>query len=65
MNITDGILEELRKQSEKQLLRNYKGVEVDARTLLQLLSEIDNSRLIELHDPLETAMPIVPVIEET
>jgi len=48
MKITQAIIDELKKQAEKQKQRTYKGVEVDARVLIVLLREIERSRLVDL-----------------
>ena len=48
MKITQTLIDELRTQAKKQSQRNYKWLEIDARTLLALLAEIERSRLVEL-----------------
>lgn len=48
MTINQSILDELRKQAERQQLRNYKAIEIDCRTVLALIAEIERSRLVEL-----------------
>lgn len=46
--INETILSELRKQAERQSKHNYKAVEVDYRTLLALITEIERGRLVGL-----------------
>ena len=48
MKITQSVIDELKKQAEKQKSRTYKGVDVDARVLLVLLAEIERGRLVNL-----------------
>lgn len=48
VTINQTILDELRHQAERQSKRNYRCVEIDCRTVLALISEIERSRLVEL-----------------
>ena len=48
MKINQKLIDELKAQAEKQATRNYKWLEIDARTLLALLAEIERSRLVDL-----------------
>jgi hypothetical protein len=46
MKIKQEILDELRNQAARQSQRNYKCVEVDCRTLLAMIHEIERHRLV-------------------
>lgn len=46
MKITQPVLDELRKQAERQAQRNYKAIEIDCRTVLALVAEIERSRAV-------------------
>lgn len=51
MSITQPILDELRSQANRQSQRNYKQVEVDCRTLLAIVYEVEQSRLVAQRVP--------------
>lgn len=46
VTINQSILDELENQCERQSTKNYRGVEVDYRTLRALIAEIKRSRLV-------------------
>ena len=48
VKINQAILDELRTQATRQSKRNYRQVEVDCRTLLALIHEIERCRLVDL-----------------
>lgn len=58
MKINQGILDELKHQCERQSQKNYRGVEVDYRTLRALIAEVERGRLVELRfeRPTEAAL---------
>ena len=57
MKLTESILAELRHQCERQATRNYKAVEVDHRTLLALLNEVERGRVVALRFEVQTPTP--------
>lgn len=58
VKITESILSEIDHQCDRQSEKNYRGVEVDYRTLKALIAEIRRGRLVDLRfeRPTEPAM---------
>jgi hypothetical protein len=48
VKINQKLLDSLKAEAERQLTRNYKWLEIDARTLKALIMEVERGRLVDL-----------------
>ena len=50
VKINQAILDEMKHQAQRQAKRNYKCIEIEVRTVLALIHEIERSRLVDVRD---------------